>query len=130
VRLPFPSQVKRVAMLEELDYSCGVNETSLPGVGKLLATEEDAYAACKDAHAVAIMTEWDAFRTLDWPAVYESMAKPAFVFDGRNILNHAALRDIGFEVFAIGKPIRGEDVFPASSHPSPLAGAGAAGPTA
>jgi UDPglucose 6-dehydrogenase len=119
-------------MLEELDYSCGVNETSLPGVGKLLATEEDAYAACKDAHAVAIMTEWDAFKALDWRTVYESMAKPAFVFDGRNILNHAALRDIGFEVFAIGKPIRGEEVFPTSAHPSPHAAtsAGAGGPSA
>ena len=59
--------------------------------------------ACKDAHAACIITEWDMFKTLDWNKVYQSMAKPAFVFDGRNILNHEALRKIGFQVFAIGK---------------------------
>lgn len=50
------------------------------------------------------MTEWDEFATLDFQAVYDAMSKPAFVFDGRNILPHAELRKIGFEVYAIGKP--------------------------
>jgi UDPglucose 6-dehydrogenase len=51
------------------------------------------------------MTEWDEFAALDFKAVYAAMSKPAFVFDGRNILNHAELRSIGFEVYAIGKPV-------------------------
>jgi UDPglucose 6-dehydrogenase len=106
----YDPKVTRVSMLEELDYTCGVNETTAPGFSKLLHDQDDPYNACKDSHAVAIMTEWDMFRTLDWKRIYESMVKPAFVFDGRNILNHAALREIGFEVFAIGKPIRTESV--------------------
>merc|ERR1711966_352112 len=59
----------------------------------------------KDAHAVTIMTEWDEFKTYDWRAIYEVMHKPAFVFDGRNILDHAHLSEIGFIVYALGKPI-------------------------
>jgi len=63
----------------------------------------DAYAACQDAHAIAVLTEWDAFHNLDFKRIYNSMYKPSFIFDGRNILDHPALRDIGFEVSAIGR---------------------------
>lgn len=65
---------------------------------------KDPYAAAKGAHAIAIMTEWDEFRTLDYQKLYDSMAKPAFVFDGRNVADHKKLQEIGFEVYAIGKP--------------------------
>jgi len=54
------------------------------------------------AHAVVVLTEWDEFSRLDFARVYESMQKPAFVFDGRNILDHAALRQIGFHVYGVG----------------------------
>ena len=57
------------------------------------------------AHAVCIMTEWEEFKTYDWEAIYSVMQKPAFVFDGRLILDHQKLRDIGFIVYAIGKPL-------------------------
>jgi UDPglucose 6-dehydrogenase len=60
--------------------------------------------AAAGAHALAVVTEWDAFKTLDFEKIYAGMHKPAFVFDGRNILPAAKLRDIGFRVFAIGKP--------------------------
>jgi UDP-glucose/GDP-mannose dehydrogenase family, UDP binding domain len=53
---------------------------------------------CTGAHAIAVLTEWDEFKTLDYAKIYKSMAKPAFVFDGRNIIDSAALREIGFEV--------------------------------
>jgi UDPglucose 6-dehydrogenase len=69
----------------------------------LLHFETDPYEAVKGAHAVAIITEWDEFKTYDWQKIYKSMKKPAFVFDGRNILEHDDLKEIGFEVFAIGK---------------------------
>jgi UDPglucose 6-dehydrogenase len=59
----------------------------------------------QDAHAIAVMTEWDEFAALDFQAVYDAMCKPAFVFDGRNVLPHDKLRAIGFEVYAIGKPV-------------------------
>jgi len=63
----------------------------------------DPYEAMKDAHAVAILTEWDAFKDYDWQKVYDNMLKPAFVFDGRNILDLNKLREIGFEAFGIGQ---------------------------
>lgn len=63
----------------------------------------DPYAAIRGAHAVAILTEWDSFKELDWARIYQEMLKPAFVFDGRNILNLAKLREIGFEAHGIGQ---------------------------
>ena len=68
-----------------------------------LTMESDPYEACKDAHAIAILTEWDEFKTLDWQRIYDNMKKPAFVFDGRLILNAFNLEEIGFEVYRIGK---------------------------
>ena len=69
-----------------------------------VVTSADPYEACEGAHALCILTEWDAFKTYDYERIFKSMAKPAFVFDGRNLLDHAKLREIGFEVHAIGKP--------------------------
>jgi UDPglucose 6-dehydrogenase len=66
--------------------------------------EPDPYAAAEGAHALAILTEWPRFTELDYEAVYESMVKPAFIFDGRNILDHRSLHAIGFNVYAIGRP--------------------------
>ena len=65
---------------------------------------DDPYEAAQGAHAVAIMTEWDLYRTLSWDKIFESMEKPAFVFDGRNILNINQLYDIGFNVYPLGRP--------------------------
>ena len=66
--------------------------------------ETDPYVAARDAHAIALLTEWPQFAELDYEAVFESMVKPAFLFDGRNVLDHRGLYDIGFNVYAIGKP--------------------------
>ncbi|MDP4776645.1 MAG: UDP-glucose 6-dehydrogenase [Opitutales bacterium] len=63
----------------------------------------DAYEATKDAHAVLILTEWDEFKTLDFKKIHDSMQLPAFLFDGRNILDLDALRKIGFEASGIGR---------------------------
>lgn len=70
---------------------------------RLLNFEKDPFKACKKAHAIALITEWDEFKSLDFQRIYENMQKPAFLFDGRNILNHNELRGIGFEVKGIGK---------------------------
>jgi UDPglucose 6-dehydrogenase len=66
---------------------------------------QDPYEAAAGAHAVLVLTEWDEFRAYDWRRMYDSMMKPAFVFDGRNLLDHAALRAIGFVVYCVGKPL-------------------------
>lgn len=62
----------------------------------------DPYVAAKGAHGLAVMTEWDSFKELDFQKIFDGMFKPAFVFDGRNILDHEKLRKIGFVVFSIG----------------------------
>lgn len=62
-----------------------------------------AAAAANQAHGTAVLTEWDEFKTLDWSSIHEHMFKPAFLFDGRNLLEHSALSTIGFNVYAIGK---------------------------
>lgn len=61
-------------------------------------------AATERTHAIALTTEWDEFKTLDFKAIYQSMYKPAFLFDGRNLLDHEKLSRIGFETYGIGKP--------------------------
>lgn len=100
----YDPQVSREDMWIEMDYTCGMSEKTHPGLEKAVTTSPDAYSACDGAHAFAVLTEWDEFKTLDFERIYKGMAKPAFVFDGRNILDHAKLREIGFEVHAIGKP--------------------------
>jgi UDPglucose 6-dehydrogenase len=67
-----------------------------------LKVVNNPYDSCKDAHAVAILTEWDEFKTYDWQKIYNSMLKPAFVFDGRNILDKQQMKDIGFTYVAVG----------------------------
>jgi UDPglucose 6-dehydrogenase len=64
---------------------------------------DDAYEATKDAHAVLILTEWDEFKALDFKKIYDQMNLPAFLFDGRNLLDLDALRSIGFEATGIGR---------------------------
>ncbi len=68
-----------------------------------LSVASSAEEACRGAHAIAIVTEWDEFKTLDYAKIYQSMPQPAFLFDGRNIVNLAKLREIGFRAFGIGK---------------------------
>ena len=67
--------------------------------------ERDPYAAAKAAHALAVLTEWREFRQLDYAKLYTEMAKPAAIFDGRNCLDHAALYDLGFDVYPVGKMV-------------------------
>jgi UDPglucose 6-dehydrogenase len=77
------------------------------GAGKTnprLTVAKTAYEACAGAHAIAIVTEWDEFKTLDYARIFAAMPKPACLLDGRNIVDLAALRKIGFRAFGIGKP--------------------------
>ena len=63
---------------------------------------DSALEACEDAHAIAVLTEWEEFTRLDWNRIYSNMLKPAFLFDGRRLLEPATKRNIGFEFYAIG----------------------------
>ena len=63
----------------------------------------DPYKAAAGCDAIALLTEWGLYTKLDYSKIYKSMVKPAFIFDGRNILDHQGLHNIGFNVFPIGK---------------------------
>ena len=78
---------------------------SISGPGKIRVTSSVSEAA-QDAHAIVVCTEWDEFKGLDYQLLYGIMEKPAFIFDGRKILDHNKLIDIGFNVETIGKQLK------------------------
>ena len=63
----------------------------------------DPIEATNEAHAVAILTEWDEFKTLDWEKIFGNMLKPAFIFDGRRLLETKKMEEIGFKYYKIGQ---------------------------
>jgi UDPglucose 6-dehydrogenase len=85
-------------------YALTNAKAELQGMEGIISYQEDAYEAAKDCHAIAVLTEWEQYRTLDFQDIYNNMTKPAFIFDGRNILDHEQCFNIGFNVYAIGKP--------------------------
>jgi UDPglucose 6-dehydrogenase len=95
----YDPKVSRKKMLSDLDY---LETRSSEENAKKAKTFEDPYAACEKAHAIAVLTEWDEFTTYDWQRIYDHMQKPAFIFDGRNLLDGPALEKIGFVYQAIG----------------------------
>lgn len=95
----FDPQVSQEQVLADLDY---LETRSTAKNSKYIASFENPYDACKNAHAVAILTEWDQFKEYDWKKIYDSMLKPAFIFDGRNLLNADEMKAIGFVYQSIG----------------------------
>jgi UDPglucose 6-dehydrogenase len=65
--------------------------------------EPDSYKAARKAHAVALLTEWNHYRNPDYKRIFKSVVQPTIIFDGRSILDHRSLYEMGFNVFAIGK---------------------------
>jgi UDPglucose 6-dehydrogenase len=76
----------------------------LADVADRVQFEPDPYRAARGAHAIALLTDWKEYAALDYPAIFAGMIQPAFLFDGRNHLDHPALHRIGFHVYSIGKP--------------------------
>lgn len=104
----YDPRVKRDEIIADLEYvmadsSGRLTPTDRKLIDENLSVADDAYAAAKGAHAIAVLTEWDEFKTLDFERILAGMPQPAFLFDGRNILDHKALSQIGFGVHAIGK---------------------------
>ena len=95
----FDPKVNEKQILSDLDYL----GSRLPNENqKQLKVFNNPYEACHQAHAIAVLTEWDEFKSYDWQKIYDQMLKPAFIFDGRNILDRKALEKIGFVYKAIG----------------------------
>lgn len=70
---------------------------------RLLTVVNDPYEACNQAHAVAVLTEWDEFKYYHWQNIYDDMYKPAFIFDGRNVLDKEHLSKLNFKIYTIGQ---------------------------
>lgn len=82
--------------------SPGATSQTAPTAASVTLTE-DPYEAAAGSDAIAVITEWDLYKSLDYEKIYNAMRKPAFIFDGRNILDHQRLFEMGFNVYAIGK---------------------------
>jgi UDPglucose 6-dehydrogenase len=98
----YDPKVQEAQVYSDLDYlNTRTPEENCVGVEVVT----DPYAVCSGAHAIAILTEWDEFKEYDWLRIYHSMEKPAFIFDGRNLLDakKELLQQIGFQVLAIGR---------------------------
>jgi UDPglucose 6-dehydrogenase len=95
----YDPKVNATQMQSDLNY---LNSRSEDKNVAYLKTESNPYMAMEGAHAIAVLTEWDEFKTYDWQRIYNSMQKPAFVFDGRNVLDRKVLEKIGFQYKEIG----------------------------
>lgn len=95
----YDPKVNNEQVMSDLNY---LNTRSKEENAKGITSFEDPYQACKGAHAIAVLTEWDEFKTYDWEKIYSQMNKPAFVFDGRNLLDKNMLINIGFKYQGIG----------------------------
>jgi len=75
----------------------------LEGIDVNVDYVEDPYKAAEGVHGIALITEWAQYKELDYKKIFDKMEKPAFIFDGRNHLDHKSLFDIGFNVYSVGK---------------------------
>ncbi|QQT64472.1 nucleotide sugar dehydrogenase [Sphingobacterium multivorum] len=96
----YDPKVKEEQIYSDID---GLNSRSPEQNRNLLKVVNDSYTAFGDAYAVAILTEWDEFKAYDWALIKNLMKRPAFVFDGRRILDAVKMADMGFEYYSIGE---------------------------
>ncbi|RNC88703.1 MAG: nucleotide sugar dehydrogenase [Allomuricauda sp.] len=96
----YDPKVSEDTIYNDLDY---LGTRSPEENRKLLKVVKDPLTASENAHAIAILTEWDEFKTYDWKAIYNNMLKPAFVFDGRRILDKEEMTALGFHFYKIGQ---------------------------
>lgn len=96
----YDPQVKEQTIFRDLDY---LNTRTPEENRKLITVTKEPMQDVKNAHAIAILTEWDEFKTYDWQKIYDKMLKPAFIFDGRRILDKEKIEEIGFNYYTIGQ---------------------------
>ena len=96
----YDPKVSRAQMLSDLNY---LGTRSPEENERYLTVVNDPYEAADKAHAIAVLTEWDEFKSYDYARIFKEMLKPAFIFDGRRLLDKTALKDQGFKVYTIGE---------------------------
>jgi UDPglucose 6-dehydrogenase len=102
----YDPKVTKAQIIRDLEYifNQSTNQSfSSSAFHSLVHVHASPYDACNDAHAIAILTEWNEFKDYNWPQIYSDMKKPAFLFDGRAILNQEEIRKIGFKLYTIGR---------------------------
>ena len=106
----YDPQVPAEQMYKDIEYVYETTGRSVEEARKVakeqIVVHNDPYEAIAKAHAIALLTEWDEFKTYDWDSIHKQVLKPAFLFDGRNILDHQKLHQKGFKVYPIGKEER------------------------
>lgn len=95
----YDPKVKKAQIIADLEYLGSVDAETIQ---KRISVVNDPYEAMQEAHAVAILTEWDEFADYDWEKVYKNMFKPAFIFDGRDVVDKTELLKNRFNLFRIG----------------------------
>ena len=96
----YDPKVSEERIYADLDY---LNTRSPEENRRLLKVAKNPMEATQNAHAIAILTEWDEFKNYDWKTIYNQMLKPAFVFDGRRLLDNDTMESIGFNYYKIGQ---------------------------
>jgi len=105
----YDPKVTKERIYEDLEYLqknrrdvCSGSKLKSNLIHEHIHIHTEPYSALKNAHAIAVLTEWEEFRDYDWQKIYDNMLKPAFVFDGRNLLDRKKLESIGFDAKGIG----------------------------
>jgi UDPglucose 6-dehydrogenase len=92
--------VDRGAVVRAYDPVAGdIHDLGITGVERV----QDAYEAADGASIIALLTEWDEFRWLDYARIYRSTRLPHALVDARNLLDPAAMRRRGFAYIGIGR---------------------------
>ena len=104
----YDPKVSKEQIYADLEYLGTMDRETIE---RLVTVVSDPIEASKNAHAVAILTEWDEFKTYDWATIYDNMLKPAFVFDGRRILDTDKMNGLGFRFYKIFSKIHFQGAF-------------------
>src|SRR5690606_11540473 len=96
----YDPKVPSEQIYKDLDY---LGTRSPEDNRRLVKVVNDPYEAMQNAHAIALLTEWDEFKDYDWARIKENMKKPSFVFDGRKLLVNNNMEKQGFQYYAIGE---------------------------
>ncbi|XP_064419348.1 UDP-glucose 6-dehydrogenase isoform X2 [Latimeria chalumnae] len=102
----YDPKVPKEQIIQDLCHP-NISEDDPDRVCRLVTITKDPYEACDGAHALVICTEWDMFKELDFESIHQKMLKPAFIFDGRRVLDglHSNLQNLGFQIETIGKKV-------------------------
>lgn len=96
----YDPKVTEEQVFSDLEY---LGSRSMKENRRLVKVSKSPYEAIESAHAIAVLTEWDEFVHYNWHNIYRSMLKPAFVFDGRRVLDEELMSGIGFEFYKLGR---------------------------